>query len=235
MVHPVPGYPVSTPYGIRGQHWTACGWHTGTDIAAPQGADVVAARPGTVVFVNYGSSFGVQIAVRQNGTEDFYAHLARVDVNGGDWVEAGQLIGAVGSTGNSTGPHLHLESHTGHGWRCDWMTDPAVAINYRPTTDEGEDEMNEAQAQQLNTIAEKVANLEWAVNQIRKTDFPRVEADTDRLPDLHNKTAEVHWGVLDDPQGARHMIAAVQAQLRAIEAHLGMTPTVAADVEPPPR
>jgi hypothetical protein len=178
------------------------------------------------VFVNYGSSFGVQLAVRQPGTEDFYAHLSRVDVNGGDYIEAGQQLGAVGSTGNSTGPHLHLESHTGWGWRCDYMTDPAVAINYRPTGDDQEDDMTPEQAKKLGEI-------HWAINQIRGTDLPPIRSQTDTL--AGNKIAEIRWGVIDDAQGVRRMVADVQAQLRAIEEALGMTPTAAGSfaAEPP--
>lgn len=131
MVNPVPGKTVTTPYHKTGSHWTACGWHTGQDYAAPQGTRVVAARSGTVKHVNYGSAFGShQIAVVcADGTEDFYAHMYRRE-NNNVKVEAGQWIGYVGSEGNSTGPHLHFERHKNAGaWNCSNMDDPMKSHN----------------------------------------------------------------------------------------------------------
>ena len=193
-MHPVDGYPVSTRYGIHGAHWTACGWHTGADIAAPQGTPVRACRPGRAVFVNYGSSFGVQLAIRGDRTEDFYAHLARIDVAAGQAVDAGQVIGAVGSTGNSTGPHLHLESHTAHGWRCEWMQDPeAVAIPWTPDSG-GDDDMTPHESQQLAKIAQQVADLTWSMGQVRGTDFPRVNRQTDLVnPRILGNVEDTDW------------------------------------------
>lgn len=138
MTNPVPGYSVSTAYHKTGSNWTACGWHTGQDYAAPEGTKVVAARAGTTRHVNYGSSFGShQIAVQcDDGTEDFYAHM-RYRVGSGVRVEAGAKVGEVGNEGNSTGPHLHFERHTTHNkWSCGVMADPMKSHN-----DEGDDDM----------------------------------------------------------------------------------------------
>jgi hypothetical protein len=131
MVNPVPGYSVTTRYKKTGSHWTACGWHTGQDYAAPKGTRVVAARAGVVKHVNYGSSFGShQIAVvHDNGTEDFYAHMYRRETHN-KRVAAGEWIGYVGSEGNATGPHLHFERHKRSGqWNCSNMDDPMKSHN----------------------------------------------------------------------------------------------------------
>jgi hypothetical protein len=131
MVNPVPGRSVSTAYRKSGVHWKACAWHTGQDYAAPKGTKVVAARAGTVKHVNYGAAFGSkQVAVLcPDGTEDFYAHMCDRVANGTK-VTANQKIGAVGSEGNSTGPHLHFERHKVAGkWNCSNMDDPMKSHN----------------------------------------------------------------------------------------------------------
>ncbi len=84
--------------------------HAGFDIAAPTGTHVAAAASGEVVHAGPAGTYGNLVRVRHaDGFETRYAHLSRVDVKVGDRVELGQAIGAVGSTGHSTGPHLHFE------------------------------------------------------------------------------------------------------------------------------
>lgn len=130
MVNPVPGYSVSTAYKKTGSLWATCGWHTGQDYSAPSGQAVVAARGGTCVHVNYGSSFGShQFAIRPgDGTEDFYAHCSSRPSNGYN-VGAGIQVATVGSEGNATGPHLHFERHKWYGWGCDVVDDPMKSHN----------------------------------------------------------------------------------------------------------
>jgi len=140
---PVPGYSVSTPYGKRGSYWSCNrdsngnGIHTGADLAAPAGSKVVAARGGTVEYVNFGSAFGYhQMVVKPgDGTRDFYAHMPSRAVANGARVDAGATVGKVGSEGNVTGPHLHFERHkvSSGGWSCGVVTDPAPSLNYQPS------------------------------------------------------------------------------------------------------
>lgn len=138
MVSPVPDQPtVDTPYGRRGPYWSCHrdshgnGIHTGADFAAPAGARVVAARPGRLEHVDYGSAFGAhQLVVVTDGSRDFYAHLrSRRDPGP---VQAGDKLGEVGAEGNATGPHLHFERHTTTtgGWSCQIVTDPTPSIEW---------------------------------------------------------------------------------------------------------
>ena len=84
--------------------------HTGLDISAVQGTDIKVVADGTVTFASYNGSYGKLVKVDHgNGVETWYAHTSKMYVNVGDSVKAGDVIAAVGSTGNSTGPHLHLE------------------------------------------------------------------------------------------------------------------------------
>ena len=105
LVTPTSGI-ITSRYGPR-----ASGNHTGLDIAAPTGTPIAAAAGGTVVFSgwdNYGLGYAVKIS-HGNGVETVYGHCSQLYVRTGETVEAGQAIAAMGSTGNSTGPHLHLE------------------------------------------------------------------------------------------------------------------------------
>lgn len=106
---PVPaGVAPTTAFGVAGPLWSS-GSHTGLDFAAPVGTPVYAARGG-VVTVERPEWAGLLVRVDHgDGLETWYAHLSAVDVVPGQRVAAGEGIGAVGSAGNSTGPHLHLE------------------------------------------------------------------------------------------------------------------------------
>ena len=84
--------------------------HTGLDIAAASGTPYSAAASGTVTFAGYKGSYGNLIVITHpNGVQTYYGHSSKIYVSVGQSVSQGQTIGAVGSTGNSTGPHLHLE------------------------------------------------------------------------------------------------------------------------------
>ena len=86
------------------------GAHTGTDIAAPTGTPIKAVASGTVAFAEKSGPYGNLIKItHENGVETWYGHCSKLYATVGQKVEAGDIIAAVGSTGNSTGPHLHLE------------------------------------------------------------------------------------------------------------------------------
>ncbi len=85
-------------------------FHAGIDIAAPTGTSVGAAKEGTIIFAGWRSGYGKCIIIKhQFGYSTVYGHLSSISVRVGQWVSQGQTIGRVGSTGRSTGPHLHFE------------------------------------------------------------------------------------------------------------------------------
>jgi murein DD-endopeptidase MepM/ murein hydrolase activator NlpD len=113
-VLPVASYRLSAHYGQTGPHWETI--HTGQDFSAPTGTPVRAATAGIVTFASWDGPYGNKIEITHpDGLVTWYAHLSRSDVSAGDTVSTGQQIGLVGSTGNSTGPHLHFEVHPGEG------------------------------------------------------------------------------------------------------------------------
>ena len=84
--------------------------HKGIDLAAPTGTPVYATADGLVQMAEWYSSYGNYIQIGHgNEMETRYAHLSRIVATEGSWVKKGDLIGYVGSTGRSTGPHLHYE------------------------------------------------------------------------------------------------------------------------------
>ena len=104
LIQPVNGR-ISCRYGQQRGYY-----HTGLDIAAPNGTPIKAAAAGTVTYAAYHYSYGnLMIVTHGNGVQTYYAHCSRFYVSLGASVSQGQTIAAVGSTGNSTGPHLHLE------------------------------------------------------------------------------------------------------------------------------
>jgi murein DD-endopeptidase MepM/ murein hydrolase activator NlpD len=112
---PVRGYAVNSPFGQRRLPGQQARAHEGVDIAAPTGTGVYASAEGRVLRTGYDAAgYGRFIEVRHpNGMTTLYGHLSRVDVASGDAVASGARIGLVGSTGRSTGPHLHFEVRRG--------------------------------------------------------------------------------------------------------------------------
>jgi len=106
-VLPLTKYRLSARFGQSGSRWSST--HTGQDFAAPSGTPVRSVATGTVVSAEWAGAYGWRAIVRHaDGTETWYCHLSSFVVRSGS-VAPGQVIGRVGSTGNSTGPHLHLE------------------------------------------------------------------------------------------------------------------------------
>jgi murein DD-endopeptidase MepM/ murein hydrolase activator NlpD len=119
---PVAGVnPITSAFGWRIHPISGQGrMHDGTDIGAPLGTPVVAAYPGTVAAAQWSGGYGLMVTLRHlDGTQESrYAHLSEMFVEPGQTVAQGEMIGRVGSTGFSTGPHLHFEWRhlTNDGW-----------------------------------------------------------------------------------------------------------------------
>jgi len=112
---PVRGPEVNSPFGLRRLPGQAARNHAGVDIAAPSGTGVYVSAEGSVLRTGYEpAGYGRFVEIRHpNGMTTLYGHLSRLDVASGDRLEAGERIGLVGSTGRSTGPHLHFEVRRG--------------------------------------------------------------------------------------------------------------------------
>lgn len=112
---PVRNHEINSPFGLRRLPGQAARNHEGVDIAAPWGTGVYVAAEGSVLRTGYDpAGYGRFVEIRHpNGMTTLYGHLSRLDVASGDAVEAGARIGLVGSTGRSTGPHLHFEVRRG--------------------------------------------------------------------------------------------------------------------------
>ncbi|MFD7627478.1 peptidoglycan DD-metalloendopeptidase family protein [Streptomyces sp. NPDC059851] len=128
---PVPGG-VSTHYRTAGAMWSS-GYHTGVDFIASSGTTVKAVGAGTVVSAGWGGSYGNEVVIRhEDGKYSQYAHLSQLSVSVGQSVSGGQTIGLSGSTGNSTGPHLHFEVRTGPSYGSD--IDPIAYLRSKGVT-----------------------------------------------------------------------------------------------------
>lgn len=110
---PVPGREIISPFGLRKLPWEARGrLHAGIDIAAERGARVVAAADGVVIDRGNSPSYGRFVELRHaEGLTTLYAHLGGIDIDmaKGAPVRAGETVGRIGTSGMSTGPHLHFE------------------------------------------------------------------------------------------------------------------------------
>ena len=113
---PLPqSFTITSPFGYRQDPFTGeWSYHNGTDIAAPQGTPILAAADGTVTIANgtdpWGGSYGYYIKLDHGeGMETLYAHCSAIAVTAGQQVRQSEVIGYVGTTGNSTGNHLHFE------------------------------------------------------------------------------------------------------------------------------
>lgn len=130
FVHPLPGARISASFAryiVKSRNRQ----HHGVDFAAPSGTPVFAASAGVVLSADNSSlseAFGNAVLI-EHGDQltSLSAHLSRLDVHIGQWVEAGQQIGLVGQTGRATGPHLHFEL-----WRGSVPQDPIALLPLNP-------------------------------------------------------------------------------------------------------
>ncbi|EMF0060839.1 peptidoglycan DD-metalloendopeptidase family protein [Enterococcus hirae] len=121
---PVKNYTISSPFGTRGGEF-----HRGLDLAAAQGEPIYASKAGTVVKAEFHPSWGNYVAIEhEDGTTALYAHQQEYQVKVGDKVKQGQIIGYVGSTGNSTGSHLHFELCLDHSLSQSQLVDPETVL-----------------------------------------------------------------------------------------------------------
>jgi murein DD-endopeptidase MepM/ murein hydrolase activator NlpD len=122
-VLPLASYRTSAGFGLTGPLWEA--EHGGQDFGTYLGDQIVAVSAGTVTEVAYSGAYGLRTIITQaDGTEVWYCHQTDVSVYTGQVVDVADPIGTVGSTGNSTGPHLHLEVRPGGGspiHPMDWL------------------------------------------------------------------------------------------------------------------
>lgn len=126
---PVSGYHLTATFGAGGSLWASD--HTGLDFATAYGSPIVAVSGGTITFAGYDGAYGNKVVITlDNGTELWFAHMSAIAVSVGEEVEQGELIGYVGATGNTTGPHLHLEVRPGGGD----PVDPYAALSVHGAT-----------------------------------------------------------------------------------------------------
>ncbi|HFD1766315.1 TPA: peptidoglycan DD-metalloendopeptidase family protein, partial [Enterococcus hirae] len=121
---PVKNYTISSPFGTRGGEF-----HRGIDLAVLQGEPIYASKAGTVIKAEFHPSWGNYVAIEhEDGTTALYAHQQEYQVKVGDKVEQGQIIGYVGSTGNSTGSHLHFELCLDNSLSQPQLVDPETVL-----------------------------------------------------------------------------------------------------------
>ena len=121
-------YRITATFGQGGSRWARN--HTGTDFAAPIGTRIGSVMKGVVIFADWAGPYGRQVQVRhEDGTVTWYNHMSKFSVSVGETVYAGDQVGAVGMTGNTTGPHLHFEVLLGGSNQVDpepWLREHGV-------------------------------------------------------------------------------------------------------------
>lgn len=128
-VLPISNYRLTARYGQSSGLWSR--YHTGLDFAAPSGTPIYAIANGVITFAGYDGAYGNKtVQTLSDGTEIWYCHQSSIGVSPGDKIVQGKQIGNVGSTGNVTGPHLHIEVRPGGGD----PVDPYPAFLYHGAT-----------------------------------------------------------------------------------------------------
>jgi murein DD-endopeptidase MepM/ murein hydrolase activator NlpD len=127
MPLPIKKGKITTPYKKLGKMWSK-GYHTGVDFAVPIGTPVLAVADGKIEKANWGKAYGTQVVQKVAGGWVIYAHLNAARVKPGAVVQAGQIVGESGSTGNSSGPHLHFEYRNNIRWSDGKDLDPKALL-----------------------------------------------------------------------------------------------------------
>jgi murein DD-endopeptidase MepM/ murein hydrolase activator NlpD len=113
VIAPIDGAPVTGSFGTTGPYWAVA--HSGSDISATTGTPVKAVVSGVIKSIFVHPSYGTVVRlVRKDDVEIWYCHLSKPLVLPGQHVDQGAIVGEVGATGNTTGPHLHLEVRVDH-------------------------------------------------------------------------------------------------------------------------
>jgi murein DD-endopeptidase MepM/ murein hydrolase activator NlpD len=111
---PTVGYHLTARFGESSGLWAHT--HTGLDFAGPVGAPILAVASGTITQAGYDGAYGYKtVETLDDGTEIWYCHQSSIDVSVGERISEGEHIGELGNTGNTPGPHLHLEVRPGGG------------------------------------------------------------------------------------------------------------------------
>lgn len=124
--------PITSRFGWRTHPLTGIRrFHSGLDIGAPAGSPVVATGNGTVISAGWNGGYGKAIVIQHSDTQQtLYGHLSEISVQAGQTIAQGTVIGLVGSTGQSTGPHLHFESRMPNVAGVWSAIDPSQEIKY---------------------------------------------------------------------------------------------------------
>jgi len=154
LLFPIIGSAVTTSdFGMR-QHPIIGRWlmHAGKDLAAPEGTPVVAALSGNVTSSGLAGGYGIAIELEHEAPlrRTLYGHLSEIYVKPGQNVQQGEVIGRVGSTGLSTGPHLHFELRTKHG--NGWVATDPGELDLKPLTTHGTDAVSLLVGQLMNSL-----------------------------------------------------------------------------------
>ncbi|WP_154793310.1 M23 family metallopeptidase [Occultella kanbiaonis] len=192
----VKGYGQRAPIKTSNGKWTGQ-FHAGVDITAPEGDLLVAAVSGTVVATGWAGSglavgrSGMFVLIRSGAYDIYTGHMSYIGVRAGQHVVAGQPSGAVGSTGNVTGPHVHVEvRYAGTTTTLDpivWFAARGVTLgadspNPSPTAEDPDMAFTDAQAKQLATLDANVKLLmEWMQTSAGPTYLWQIRQDTARL------------------------------------------------------
>lgn len=123
---PISNYQISSVFGAReSEYQNVTGYHTGIDLAVEKGTVINASMEGIVDFASSEGDYGKHLKIRCNNVTTLYAHCSKLLVKEGQIVAQGQPIALVGSTGNSTGPHLHFEIRVE-----DRFVDPSKVLDF---------------------------------------------------------------------------------------------------------